>query len=169
MARGLHRAMRARGLGFDLQLAREGLLLGWHFGARSVGELARIASYIESSVYDRGSLSRWEDGIRFRLTNPPLRLGAFDRASLWVNGQVVPGDHIATWGDEGHERRLLSEISGARPLALLPGHPTHFQVRLEPPPAWGTRLVVRLELHNIAIPPPVWLQFRDRVGRGNAR
>lgn len=160
--------MRGRGFGLDLQMAKEGILLGWHFGARSLGELVRIANYIETSVYERGSLVRVPDGIGFRLTNPPLRLGAFHRAVLWVNGRAIPPEEVTVRTDGSPEFRRFTDLSPSRPLALLPGHPTEFRVHLDPPPGWGSRLLLRLELHNVAIPPPVWLQFRDRVGRGDA-
>ncbi len=166
MARGLPIRMRTRGLGLDLQLAREGLLVGWHFGARSLGELVRIASYIETSVYERGSLRRTADGIRFRLTNPPLRLGAFDRATLWVDGAPIAPDRVEAVPAGAPEAHRFSDLSAERPLLLLPGRATDFRARLDPPPPGGRHLTLRMELHNVAIPPPVWLQFRDRVGRG---
>jgi hypothetical protein len=158
--------MRGHTLRLDLELAKEGLVLGWHFGARSVAELVRIAVYIQSSVYERGSLRRRPDGYSFRLANPPLRLGAFGRAKLFQDGvAIAPEKASVRLGAEEHERPLAS-VSRERPLPLLPGVPAEFRVRTDPPPAPGRILSLRLELQNLAIPPLVWMEFRDRVAAG---
>ena len=160
--------MRGRAVRLDLELAKEGVLLGWYFGARSVSELVRIANYIQTSVYDRGSLRKRPDGFEFRLANPPLRLGAFHRAFLHVDGAPVPGERVRVRVQGAVEFRSLASLSPDRPLPLLPGRSAEFRVESDPPPARGRTLEIRIDLFNVAIPPPVWIQFRDRVGRGAA-
>lgn len=156
--------MRLRSVQLDLELAREGLLLGWRFGARSVGELARIGVYIQRSVYERGSLLQRPDGFSFRLPNPPLRLGAFGSLRLALDG--IPLAPEATWvrTEPAREPRPASTIDREHPLLLLPGVPLEIGARRDPPPSVGSTLSVRIVLGNIAIPPPVWMEFRDRVG-----
>jgi hypothetical protein len=152
----------ARSFRLDLALLREGIEVGWEFGAHSLVELARVAEYIEREVYTAGSLVGGPGGLKFRLGNPPLRLGAFHRLVVSVDGVIVP-PRSATVSVGGGAPRALDSVSRSEPVELLPGRGAAFTVRPETPVPVGALTTVRLELHNVAIPPRVWLEIRDRV------
>jgi hypothetical protein len=157
--------MRTSTLQLGAELAKEGVVVGWHFGSRSVAGLVRIAEYIERSVLLEGSFRRTAEGFRFILLNPPLRLGAFAAAELIVDGTALPGEAVTIRTEAMPAPRSLAEVSAAAPLILLPGVPAEVLVRPPAPLADGVH-TIRLNLRNVAIPPPVWFEFRERLGAG---
>jgi hypothetical protein len=156
----------ARILRLNLALAREGLQVGLAFGVSSLFELVRTARYIEQNVYAKGSLRQRPDGFRFLLHNPPLRLGAFRSVTLRMDGVEAPPESVMLQSGADGEPRPLSEITAQHPVELLPGLPIEFRVRQHPPPDVGGTHTFRLELRNVAIPPAVWMEFRDRIQPG---
>src|ERR1700686_1814169 len=70
-------AVRPLHFRLDVSLLRDGLSIGWQFGARSLEQLVRVAQFLEHCVYEPGTMSRTPDGVAFTLHNPPLRMGAF--------------------------------------------------------------------------------------------
>lgn len=157
--------MSARGLRIDLRLAGEAATLGIGFGGRTLLELARIAEYIERSVYVPGSFVRRPGGFRFHLANPPLRLGAFGAAEIHRDGVSLPSDRLWVQPGPSEPWRALSTLSRSAPLVLAPGRPVAFEARGGPELVEGRSYSVRLTLHSVAIPPPVWIEFRERIGR----
>jgi hypothetical protein len=154
--------VRSSSLQLDSELAKEGVLLSWHFGGRSVAGLARIAEYIQRSVYLAGSFRRTEDGFRFVLLDPPLRLGAFVHLELLVDGRPVPGDRVLLRSERIGAPRSADSVGPVTPIELLPGDPVEFRVRTDPALGGGAH-AVRLNLRNQAIPPLVWFEFHDRL------
>jgi hypothetical protein len=152
------RALRTR---VDLQLFRQGLTIGRGFGLHSLQEMARVALYLESAIYDRGSLRAVPDGVTFALNSPPLRMGAFQRVSLaWDRNPLAPADCTVRPVDRAVPVRF-DAIDRARPLVLPAGRRVEFAARMEPPPSGAH--TVRLELESVAIPPTVWFEVTDRV------
>jgi hypothetical protein len=146
-----------------LSLLRQGLSVGVEFGAHSLEALLWVAETVEQSVYERGSLTRTPEGLRFWLNNPPLRVGAFSSLRVAIDGTHVPAERARVRGGPGLPWRTLTEISGERPLELRPGERT--EVAVEGVPSAGVReLTVRLELQSTAIPPLVWFEFTDALG-----
>jgi hypothetical protein len=157
-----------RGWLADLGLLGEAITVGRRFGEHSLVELARLAVFVEHAVYTPHSLALVPGGLRFLFRNPPLRLGAFDAVRLTLDGSPVPSG--SAWVDVGGagKPRRLSEVTRDAPLELLPGVATEFRADLAAKLAPGSEHVVRLDLHSVAIPPAVWVQFRDRL-EGPAR
>jgi hypothetical protein len=143
-----------------LSLARQVLALGVEFGAHSLEALVWVARTVEESVYVAGSLARTPTGFRFALANPPLRTGAFSSVRVLVDGRPIPSDHVRLRPGPLAPWRTVSSIGPDRPLELRAGTPTEFEAdwRLGPKP---TPLTIRLELQSVAIPPLVWLEFRQ--------
>jgi hypothetical protein len=154
--------MRTSTLQLGAELAKEGLVVGWHFGSRSIAGLVRIAEYIERSVLLEGSFRRTATGFRFILLNPPLRLGAFVGAELVLDGTPLDGTEVTVRSEERPEPRTLASIAPAEPIHLLPGVPVEFSVRTSAPLDDAIH-TVRLNLENAAIPPRVWFEFRERL------
>jgi hypothetical protein len=153
--------VRGHRLGVDLGLLRAGLEIGRGFGLHSLEEMARIALYLESAVYDRGSLRHVPDGIAFALHSPPLRMGAFQRASLMWDGELLPlADCTARPADRPAPARF-DAIDRAHPLVLPVGGRIEFAARMPPPDA-GPH-TIRVELESVAIPPVVWFQVTDHL------
>jgi hypothetical protein len=153
--------VRGHRLGVDLGLLRAGLAIGRGFGLHSLEEMARIALYLESAIYDRGSLREIPGGVTFALHSPPLRMGAFQRAQLhWDARPLAPGRCAAH--PAGAPGPLpFDTITRSRPLVLPVGRRVEFSAEMEPPgPGPHT---VRLELESVAIPPVVWFQVTDHV------
>lgn len=161
--------MGARAARVDLRLVRGGISLGLEFGAHSLVGLVRVAEYLERSVYEPGSLRIVGDGIRFRLLNPPLRLGAFDRVRLLVGGAPVAPERAWVRARGEGDFRALSTVDADRPLQLLPGEPVEFRCAVDPRPVAGEELRVRLELTCVAVPPLVWMEIRERATEDRAR
>jgi hypothetical protein len=145
--------------------ARQGLEVGLEYGAHSLEALLWIAETVEESVYRTGSLARTPEGVRFTLSNPPLRLGAFSAVRLAWNGAPVPSGSLRIRAGIQGTWRVASEVTSPAPIDLLPGIPIDIEVAL-PPRSVGSSALVRLELECRAIPPVVWLEFRDAVGGG---
>ena len=153
--------MSERRVGSILSLLKQGFELDVTFGTRSLESLLRIAEIVEESVYVPGSLSETERGLRFVLANPPLRVGAFRTVRVLVNGQSAPPSAVRfRCGTDGPWRPATS-LTRTEPVELLPGRPTEFEVDLRPVPVGEVR--VRLELENVAIPPLVWFEIRERI------
>lgn len=144
----------------DLSLLRQGASIGWEFGRHALVELARVAELVEISVYEKGSLRRIPDGVRFVLLNPPLRIGEFDRISIEWDGARVP---VANWSviAGSGPGRSGATIDPNAPLELPIGVRTIFELQVSTSESGDHS--VRMELHNVAIPPMVWLEFSDKV------
>jgi hypothetical protein len=143
-----------------ISLLRQGLTLGVQFGTQSVEALLWVAQTIEEGVYVAHSLTRSSTGITFALDNPPLRVGAFTALTVLVEGAPVPGDRVRLRRGEGSPWRTAASIGPSVPFDLAPGDPTEFDLvgTFGRP---GAKLTVRLELHNPAVPPRVWLEFTE--------
>ncbi|HTP54614.1 MAG TPA: hypothetical protein VML94_06635 [Thermoplasmata archaeon] len=157
--------MRSASIGRMLSVARQGLQLGIEYGPHSVEALLWIAETVEESVYRVGSLRGDGQGIRFTLGNPPLRSGAFSAVRLLWNGvpvdpaavQLCPGGS-ASW-------RTAASLSPGDPIELHTGEPIEVAAAVGLAPV-GASVDLRLELECPAIPPLVWIEFRDTVRRG---
>jgi hypothetical protein len=154
--------MRSSTLQLTTELAKEGVILGWHFGSRSIAGLVRIAEYIQRSVYLEGSLRRTASGFRFILLNPPLRLGAFTSVELLLDAVPIPGSDVSLRSESMASPRTASSVTRETPVHWLPGMPVEVSVRVAPAPGEGVHSI-RLNLRNAAIPPRVWFEFRDRI------
>jgi hypothetical protein len=123
--------------------------------------MVRVAELIESSVYDRGSLTTDGRQVRFRLLNPPLRMGAFSRITLvWDGGAIPPSDATIT-SVSGQSPTRLDKISAERTVTIPIGRRTEIAFATDRRESGAHR--VRLELESVAIPPMVWLEFTDRL------
>ncbi|HKV90231.1 MAG TPA: hypothetical protein VJQ43_03430 [Thermoplasmata archaeon] len=153
--------MRARHLGSDLGLIGDGLRIAREFGFQPLEEMAAIAVYLERSVYRKGSMRAVPGGVAFELSNPPLRMGAFESLALHWDGSVVaPERCTAKAGESGPAIPFLA-IRRASPLVLRPGVPTEFRAALGPvTPGVHT---ARVELRSVAIPPTVWIEVTDHL------
>lgn len=153
--------MRTFHLRADLGLVRQGLRLALDYGVRPLEEMVRVAELIESSVYEHGSLTTAGREVRFRLLNPPLRMGAFSRIALrWDGAVILPSDAMIAPVD-GRSGTRFSEISADRPFTIPIGRRT--EVRFETDRRESGVHTIRLELESVAIPPMVWLEFADRL------
>jgi hypothetical protein len=153
--------MSDRRLGAILSLVRQSLQLDVEFGTRSLESLVRIAEIVEESVYVPGSLRATASGIRFSLGNAPLRLGAFRSVAVHLNGIPAAPTAVRFRSEQG-EWRSAASVDRGRPIVLLPGQTTDFEVDASPPPTGELR--VRLEFESVAIPPRVWFEFREPLG-----
>jgi len=156
--------VRAGAVGRALSVVRQGLELGLEYGPRSVESLLWVAETIEESVYRPGSLARSGGTIRFELGNPPLRTGAFSAARLLWERQPVPPSRLRVRPDPLSPWRSADGISPDAPISLRAGVPIGVEADV-PGDDVGSTVTVRLELESRAIPPLVWLEFRDVVGR----
>lgn len=144
----------------DLSLLRQGISIGWEFGRKALIELARVAELIETSVYEADSLQSIPSGVQFVLRNPPLRMGMFDRLSIeWDGTRLEPSDWHVIVDQEG--TRSGSSITPGAPLGIPVGVRTIFQLRVTTIDHGDHR--VRMEFHNVAVPPLVWMEFTDKV------
>lgn len=155
------RRVRTFHLRADLGLVRQGLRLALAFGVRPLEEMVRVAELIESSVYDHGSLNSDGRAVRFRLLNPPLRMGAFSRLALRWDGVLIPPSDATVASADGGPPRRFDGISLARPATIPIGRRTEIAFVTERHEPGVHR--VRLELESVAIPPMVWLEFADRL------
>lgn len=158
MVRSVVRGGRLHG---DLSLLRQGLEVAIGFGVTSLEGLVSTAELLETSVYERGSLTRTPDGVRFTLLNPPLRMGAFDTVSLRWNGAPWAPASVRVRSAGPDAWRRLDEVDPDHPLTLPVGVRSVFELRGVPDAVGEQR--VRLELHSVAIPPKVWFEFSDEV------
>jgi len=157
--------VRAGAVGRALSVVRQGLELGLEYGPRSVESILWVAETIEESVYLAGSLVRSGGTVRFELGNPPLRTGAFSAARLVWERQPVPPARLRLRPDPRGPWRPADGITPDAPISLRAGVPIRVEAEV-PGDDVGSTVTVRLELESRAIPPLVWLQFRDVVGRG---
>jgi hypothetical protein len=144
----------------DLVVIAQGIRLAMEFGWRPLEEMALVAELLEHSVYRHGSLRSEGDRWSFELLNPPLRMGAFSRLELFLDGARVPPEAVEVAVPPAAARRL-DTIDPEHPFELPVGRRSGFTVRT-PPPARGTHRV-RLELVSVAIPPTVLFEFTDHL------
>jgi hypothetical protein len=154
--------MSERTVGAMLSLARQTVALGFEFGTHSLEALLWVAETVENSVYEAGSLVREGDGIAFALLNPPLRTGAFQSVRLSLDGQLVDPSRLRLRPGPGRPWQSAASISRETPFTIRPGQRTEVAGGTGPP-VDGRPMDVRLELESVAIPPLVWLEFRDIV------
>ncbi len=122
---------------------------------------ATSPSTLEHGVYEPRSLQTTEDGIRFTLRNPPLRMGAFESIRVALDG--IWADPARAWVHPGGTLAPIPfhQIDRARPVTLPIGARTQFLVQgLDASPR---RARVRMELKSVAIPPLVWFEFADEL------
>lgn len=155
------RRVRTFHLRADLGLVREGLRLALEYGVGPLEEMVRVAELIESSVYDHGSLATDGRQVRFRLLNPPLRMGAFSRVALHWDGAVIAPANATIAPADGRPPRRFDEVSPERPTTIPTGRRTEIAFQTDRQESGVHR--VRLELDSVAIPPMVWLEFTDRL------
>jgi hypothetical protein len=146
-----------------LSLVRQGIALEVGYGTHSLEALVSVAETIEEGVYARGSLRRTPTGLSFRLANPPLRVGAFGRLGVSVNGRAVDPAHVRCRFGEGGPWRDAGTVRVSEPLELAPGRPTELDLDVDVP---NERVTVRIELESVAIPPLVWVEFSDNLAGG---
>jgi hypothetical protein len=156
--------MRPHRWGPLLSLVRQGIALEVGYGGRSLEALLWVAETVEEAVYAPGSLALRKGTLTFGLLNPPLRVGAFHRVRLAVEGRPVAPDQLRFRTGEGQPWRSAAEVSAEAPLRLAPGRPVAFAATGVGPLSVD-RPTVRLELESVAIPPLVWLEFADAVRR----
>lgn len=149
-----------RRFGSSLSLLRQGFSVERQFGLHSLEALISVAETIEESVYERDSLARSPNGLTFRLTNPPLRTGAFSSVRISVDGVWVPLERVRFRSARNLTWRSLRSLSAEDPLELVPGSRFEFTVEVAVAPHQKT-CTLRLELQSIAIPPLVWFEFTD--------
>lgn len=145
----------------ELGLVGQGLHILTGFGLRPLEEMVSVAELLEHSVYEHGSL--WYDGrvLGFALLNPPLRMGAFSRAALWVDGRPLASESVVVRPGDQREPRRLDSLSPESPVTLPVGERTRFHA--EVPGLEDRPHDIRLELTSVAIPPRVWFSFTDRA------
>lgn len=153
--------MRSFHLRADLGLVRQGLRLALDYGFRPLEEMVRVAELVESSVYEHGSLTTDGTRVRFRLLNPPLRMGAFSRITLRWDGTAVPPSAAQISSEASRPPTRFDEISAEQPISIPVGRRTEIVFRTDQRASGPHR--VRLELQSVAIPPAVWLEFSDRL------
>jgi hypothetical protein len=148
-----------------LSVVRQGIELGIEYGPHAVEALLWIAETVEESVYRAGSLRGDANGIRFTFENPPLRSGAFAAVRLRWNGLPVDPALLKIRSGADGSWREASTLSREAPVALVAGEPIEVSAGVR-----GSRVgesgTVRLELDCPAIPPLVWIEFRDTVHGG---
>ena len=156
--------MRFPHLRLELSLLRQGVSVGWEFGAQSLEELASVGEFLEHCVYEPSSLHRVPEGVAFTLRNPPLRMGAFSSVRvLWDHEAVPPGLVLLLREGEAVGRRL-DEIDAHHPVAFSFGRRTSFRLGIGSPSRGDHH--VRLELQSVAVPPLVWFEFTEPVVEG---
>lgn len=154
--------MSCRQLRIDLSLFRQGIVIGSEFGAHALGSMVRVAEFLETSIYKRGSLRALGNGrFGFTLVNPPMRLGAFSWARLSWNGTALDPT-LSTVGQPGQPHRSFEVLNRSDPLVLGIGEPMNFEGPLADGRP-GEKGTVTLELQNVAIPPKVWIRFTDEL------
>ena len=145
----------------DFGLLRDGLQIGRRYGFRSLEELARIALFMESAIYEPKSLQSVPGGVRFALRNPPLRMGAFSGLSLLWDGVPVPPNACSVRPAAAGVPVRFSDVGPAAPVVLPVGERVEFRAEMAPPtPGPHTAF---LELQSLAIPPKVWFRVTDQV------
>lgn len=149
-------------LASKLSVLRQGLSVGAEFGVHSLEALLWVAETVEESVYAKGSLVEVPGGVRFLLSNPPLRMGAFYSVRAWLNGVAVVPESFRFRSPPTEPWRAAAEVTRAAPLDLLPGVPTEVELTTPDPDLTRHReITVRLELASVAIPPLVWLELTE--------
>jgi hypothetical protein len=154
------RVVSIRGVGRILSAVRQGLTVGAEYGAGAVEALVWVAESVEESVLAAESFVQDAGGLRFVLSNPPLRTGAFVALRIVLDGRAVAADRIRLRPGPGTAWRTAGDVGAERPLRLGPGIGTEVEIDGPPgPPRRAHR--VRLELECAAIPPLVWLEFEE--------
>ncbi|MCI4328133.1 MAG: hypothetical protein L3K01_05305 [Thermoplasmata archaeon] len=158
--------MRNYHVALDVSLLAEGLRIGQEYGFRSLEELARTGIFLQSAVYEVGSLRTIPGGVTFALHNPPLRMGAFSKLALRWDDQPIPPEDCTVRPAASAEPVRFSEVQRSSPVVFPTGGRIEFTTHV-PPPGWGSH-TVRLDLRSLAIPPPVWFRLTDHVRSGRA-
>jgi hypothetical protein len=163
LAGRLRVVVRGHRLVVSYGLIREGLQVAHRYGFRSLEEMVRIALFLESAVYESGSLQSIPGGVRFALRNPPLRIGAFSGLALQWDDVPVPasGCTVQTGAETPPVR--FSDVGRSAPVVLPIGQRVEFTAMVGEPT--GGSHTVLLELHSLAIPPRVWFCVTDHVRR----
>ncbi len=143
-------------------LLRQGVTIGADYGLRSVEALLAVAQTIEESVYEPGSLHTVPGGLAFALDNPPLRVGAFARVRVLVDGEAISSERVRLRPGPGHAWRTAAEVTSESTYDLGPGDRTEFEVAFAPAIGPG-RTRIRIEFEAPAIPPIVWCEIRDTL------
>jgi hypothetical protein len=143
-----------------LSVLRQGLTLDLQFGSRSIEALLWVAETVEEGVYEAGSLRRTPEGFSFALDNPLLRVGAFTRLRVLVNGSAMPGDCVRFRRGAGFPWRTADSLAANSVWDLAPGDRTEFELVGRLGDAVSP-ITVRLELYTPALPPLVWFEFRE--------
>jgi hypothetical protein len=151
-----------------LSLARQGLSLAMAFGVQSIASLIFVARTVEESVFMPRSFVRTPSGFRFALANPPLRTGGFSSLRLFVDGTALPPEHVRLRPGPDQAWRTSSSLGSDQPLELQAGTHTEFEADCSLGPKLRP-VTVRLELQNVAIPPLVWLEFRQVLREAPSR
>lgn len=145
----------------DLGLVRQGISIGWRFGADALEEMGRVAELLERSVYEAGSLHRAPGGVAFTWRNPPLRMGAFRSVRATVDGAEADAARATVWPGRAGTPVPFRSVTPERPLVLPIGERTDFFLPVDG--RVSSRPTVRVELRSVAIPPLVWYEFRERL------
>lgn len=146
----------------ELSLLRQGLSVGWEFGAQSLEELASVGEFLEHCVYEPRSLHRVPGGVAFTLRNPPLRMGAFSSIRVRWDHEPVPPGSVTLLREGEAIGRPLDAIDVHHPVAFSFGRRTSFRLGIGSPSPGDHH--VRLELQSVAVPPLVWFEFTEPVG-----
>jgi hypothetical protein len=153
--------VRGRHLGPDLGVVLDGLRIAHEFGFGSLEEMARVAWFLERSVYEPESLREAPGGVRFALRNPPLRMGAFQAIDLFWDGRLLPRTQCSVRPGDSSSARPFDSVTRAAPVTLAPGCRVEFFAEIGAPGPGAHTL--KLELRSLAIPPTVWFQVSDHV------
>lgn len=151
--------MSLRAIPLDLSLIRQALTIEHEFGTASLLELARVAQFLEHAFYVPSSLVRTPTGGAFRMANPPLRVGAFERVRLRVDGTLLPPERGRIGPDLALAPIPFHQIDRSHPMTWMPGESKRIEFDLSP--FSEGRHELRLELQNIAVPPLVWIEISD--------
>jgi len=143
-----------------LSLLRQAISLGADFGARSVESLLSVAEMVEQSVVEPGSLRRTPDGLSLALDNPPLRVGAFSKVRILVDGEAIPSERVSLRTGEGTPWRTAATVTPGWTFDLGPGDRTEIRIVTSAGGRAGP-VRVRVELVPLAIPPLVWVEVRE--------
>jgi hypothetical protein len=145
----------------DLSVFRQGLYVGFEFGARALAHLTSVGELIQQNVYETGSLRLAGDRVEFVLRNPPLRMGAFSSLGVAFDSTPLAPDVVEV--DPG----TAGTWYPSAPITIPVGQRTRIRLKVHPTPTVGAHHV-RLELRSLAIPPLVWLEFVDVLRHSTA-
>jgi hypothetical protein len=151
----------------DLSVFRQGLYVGFEFGARALAHLTSVGELIQQNVYETGSLRLAGDRVEFVLRNPPLRMGAFSSLGVAFDSIPVALDFVEVDPGTAGTWYRANGVTRETPITLPVGQRTCIRLKVSPTPNVGAHHV-RLELRSLAIPPLVWLEFVDVLRHATA-